>query len=91
MIMAIKKSADNVAKRKYQPIWEAIKKAPEGESVVVTCHNPERVIQAVKKEKARDNIQRKSVGVLTFGKLEVVQDIKNKRVSFRLKYNCDNL
>jgi hypothetical protein len=59
--------------RKYEPIWEAIKKLPVGVELPVKVHGTAvaTLKQAVLKEKSRETAARKRLGMRFAGKLEV--------------------
>jgi hypothetical protein len=59
--------------RKYQPIWEQIKKADVGTEVPVKCHGTavETLKQAVLKEKSRETSAKKKLGLRFAGPLEI--------------------
>jgi hypothetical protein len=59
--------------RKYQPIWEAIKKADVGTEVPIKCHGTavNTLRQAVLKEKSRETAARRRLGMRFAGNLEI--------------------
>lgn len=61
--------------RKYHAIWQAIKTADVSVGVEVKCHwtAVKTLKQAVFKEKSMETAQRKKVGMLYAGKLDVTE------------------
>lgn len=78
--------------RKYERIWHAIKNNTSDKPVIVHCKAgpfQKTLIQAVKKEKSKENAPRKQVGVAHHG--ELIIDRFDDRVEFSLRYNGDHI
>lgn len=77
--------------RKYEPLWLKILAATGERPVVVRCSAMYQytLIQAVKKEKARYNADRKSVDAMTLGRLTITR--YPDAVHFSLDYDGADL
>jgi hypothetical protein len=72
--------------RRYEGIWEALKKADEG-WVTVSVKNADMIqtiINMVQVEKSRAQVARKALDLPRFGKLVIKREPEHLRVSFRL-------
>lgn len=69
--------------RRYHDVWEQIKKYKK---VTVKCkaNKVATIVQAVQKEKARENAPRAALELPTYGKLEIKQDKEKGEIVFRL-------
>lgn len=76
--------------RRYAEAWQELKKT---RSVTLRCH-PEKVstiIQAIKKEKARENAPRIALELPSFGKLSFVwKKVSDKFAEITFKLNIGN-
>lgn len=73
--------------RKYEHIWELLKKAEPDQWVEVRVrsdHQIQTIINMVQLEKSRATKYRKSLNLPLFGKLEIRRELDKLRVSFRL-------
>jgi hypothetical protein len=75
--------------RKYQEIWEAVKKLQNQDQwVKVDVAHPDQIqtiINMVQLEKSREHTARKGLGVPAFGRLQIRREPEKKRVYFNLK------
>lgn len=76
--------------RKYEVIWEQIKKASsEAERWVEvqasTVAYMQTIINMVQLEKSRASVARRSLDLPSFGRLEIVRKPDDRKVLFRLK------
>ena len=89
---AIRRDTDTAPSlRMYQHLWELIAKNTSDVPVKVRCPvgNQGRLIRGVRKEKTADNMARKQVDAMSFGKLITKQE--GEYVFFSLTYNGDLL
>jgi hypothetical protein len=77
--------------RMYEPIWTKIKENYSDAPVKVKCpvNNQARVIKAVKNLKAEENVLRRNVDAVGFGKLIIRQE--GDYIYFQLTYNGDQV
>lgn len=78
--------------RKYEKIWAMIKANTSDKPVIVKVKAgpfQKTLIQAVKKEKTKENAPRKQVGATYHG--ELIIDRYDDRVEFKLRYNGDHI
>ena len=82
--------------RKYEVIWEQIKKASANADqwVEVKVSDPEymqTIYNMVCVEKSRAQVSRKALDLPSFGRLEIRKEPKNNRILFRLRDSGDAL
>lgn len=73
--------------RKYEPLWEKLKTANPETGVVVTVKSEymiQTIINALQNEKSLANVSRKRLDLPAYGKLVIVRDLPNLKVTFRL-------
>lgn len=75
--------------RMYEKLWDLIAKNTSDSPVKVSAPlgNHARIIQAVRKEKARANMARKNVDAVCFGDLIVTEN--GRDIFFSLDFNGD--
>lgn len=80
--------------RKYEPIWNALR---DKQTATVTCHETAQatLVQAVKKEKSRQNTLRKRLGMPAFGELNWTSSKASRqgfvKIVFTIAYSGDAL
>lgn len=80
--------------RKYEVIWDKIKKADFDIWVKVDCASAamiQTIINMVQVEKSAANVARKGLDLPQFGRLVILREPEIKRVSFKLKNSGDAL
>jgi len=81
--------------RQYEGIWKRIATRSDTTPVKLTCHpnNVQRIIIAVRKEKAIANNIRKNLAMPRYGKLNSSVELANGKatISFVLQFNGDML
>jgi len=98
LLLSVLKSSDQLLRqifmRKYQPIWDSIKKARFNTEVPIRIHKnmEQTLIQAVRKEKAMDNAVLRRIGSPSYGNLSnrTVSDRTNPDfviVYFKIAFN----
>lgn len=77
--------------RKYEVIWEQIKKSTDPDKwVYVNVRSVDMIqtiINMVQVEKSAANVARKGLDLPSYGRLEITREPDKMRVGFRLKNN----
>jgi len=95
--MATAQSKQERNYRQYEKLWLLVaSRDPAEEAVGILCHPraAQRIIQAVRKEKAIANKTRKDLKLPRYGEMDstiTAQPDGRVRITFKLKYNGDLL
>lgn len=77
--------------RKYSPVWNKLKTTSVAEVTVSGSHRA-TIRQAIKKLKTEENVNRRNLGMLFYGKLTIIEKCIDKdrdmwRIEFGLEFN----